>query len=279
MIYLGLTNAEKLRVVREYVAAHRVRRVVEIGHEPALLRAWDESLTWPDVIMYRYFYRLLQELDDGTLLVINEVLRSSDRSCLHYNCIRNYLTRTQHQLVFSWLPVVEQEDDLMVLVDLDTRSRWRRSRLSGVGEKLRVDGVCRAPTVKVETVACGPKTHAKYQKTRDALFSGIAGKDPHTLPRQLHMVGRKDRLRATGERQAVGRSRAGGVASFDDAEPGVLVDLPHSHRTMVEWLRVTESADVTVLATELKADAWYVSRLMQWTEMQRDVFAAAVRHG
>ena len=127
MIYLGYATVEKERIISEYQAAHGIRKTVVIAPERfPLTIAGADQVGYADVIMYVTFYRLLQEMDRDTLIVLHECLRTQNRYDLAYNCIRNYLNKTPHVLIFQTLPQIDAAEDFMVLFDWATQSRWKR---------------------------------------------------------------------------------------------------------------------------------------------------------
>ena len=70
-----------------------------------------------EIIQYKFYYRLLQEIGKDTLLVVNECLRMQNRYDLTYNCLRLFLQQTPHALVFQYLPIIDTIADFMVLFD------------------------------------------------------------------------------------------------------------------------------------------------------------------
>jgi len=125
MIRLGYDDAAKDATITAYCAAHAIRKVFVLS--PAKFRfscsTPHEIVEWADIIEYRFYYRLLREIDQSTLIVINECLRTQNRHELAYNCIPLFLQQTGHQVVFQYLPLIESPEDFMILFDFDTRSQ------------------------------------------------------------------------------------------------------------------------------------------------------------
>lgn len=288
MIFIGHGNDAKSQAVRDYVAGNDVSNVVVFHPQrhPLDLEVPvpSERVEWDDIIRYVHFYRLLQEITPRTLLVFNEVLRTSERSCLHYNCLRNYLTRTDHKLIFQRFPALESKTDFMTLVDLDTRSRWRRSALDDVGEELLVEVVDVAPALTAIDVETDAKTRDNYARTKRALIDGIGSKDPHTIPRQLHLLAGKHKASVAGALGGlwVGRNarlKVDRFATYSDAEePRQVLEFCHSYREWSDYLTASGALEVPALVSDLKVDRWYLDRFQQWTEMQRDAIAAIREH-
>lgn len=288
MIALGLTVAEKAERVASRVGRGGISKIVVFYPSrhplPLELEVPTEHVEWEDVIRYVFFYRLLQEIDGSTLIVVNECLRTPERSSLHYNCLRNYLTRTTHQLVFSRFPCLESPEDFMVLVDLDTRSRWRRSPLSQVGEPLQVEARDVAPELSPIEAVTDAKARELYSKTKRELIDGIGARDPHTIPRQLHLMAGKHKAAVASARGGlwVGRNarlKVPGLVSYDDArEPRQVLEFCHSFRDWSDYLTASGARDVPAMVSDLKVDRWYFERAKRWTEMQHDAHAAIRDH-
>src|SRR5690606_36363055 len=87
-------------------------------------------ITYADAIEYKHFYPWLREIDGQAVLVIDECLRTRQRSALHYNCIRHYVAQAGRVVVFQYFPIIEALDDFATLFDFATKSRWRRDPFS-----------------------------------------------------------------------------------------------------------------------------------------------------
>jgi hypothetical protein len=283
MIYLGEHREAKPAIVRRYCEQHSITEVKVISPQrfEILLDPGWETIDWPEVIMYRTFYRLLREIGPNTLVVVNECLRTQNRSDLTLNCIRHFLSQTTHSIVFQWLPVIQSPDDFMILVDFATKSRFK-----GVGfancemPTGLIAGTNRAPAFSWVTAEVGDKTRKKYATTRDKLFKDLGAGDPHTIPRQLHLLAGQERLGAAGDGQAIARNNRFGSGQIQtyrevaDKEPRTVIDFPHNFIDFADWLCVSESDSVRAVVTELKVDQWYRQRYMDWVSVVNDVFAA-----
>ena len=289
MIRLGLDSAEKHGLATQYTASRRIQHIVWIApNEPAAYIG--EWIAYKEVIMYRTFYRLLQEIDGNTLVVIDECLRTQNRYCLEYNCIRQYLNQAGHVIVFQYLPLIDTADDFMILFDFATRSRWKREKFNP--ELLGETDICvRAIpiTFKDITVPTSERTRQRYQRQRSKLFEEVSNstRDPHIIPRQLHLIGGVDKLAyiksneqpqlnlfsdSAESRHYVARNRRlkhPTITTFDDID-GVghytLIDLPHRFIDFTDFLDTTRQTTIDVLVTDLKVDRWYFDRYQQWQE-------------
>jgi hypothetical protein len=281
VILLGHDDASAREEVVRYCETHHIRRVVVIAPE-RFLPMWElpvahEVVAWADVIRYVFFYRLLQEIDGDTLVVVYECLRTQDRHDLTFNCVRHYLNRTQHRLIFQRLPIIDTIDDVMTLVDFDTDSRWKREPpraeiLRNVEWDVR-ECTIRFDAIDVETTA---KERDAYAKQKRTLIDGIGLGDPHTIPRNLALVGG----RAKGRRY-VGRNGRLGLASIDtyetlsrDRAPYTVMEFCHRFIDFSDVVTLTGQPSFPVLVSDLKVDRWYFDRFVSWSERVRDAYAA-----
>jgi hypothetical protein len=304
MIYLGLDDAAKGETVARHRAEHAIRKVFVLS--PARFAPWWAAthmaspetecdgreglfVDWPDLIMYRYFYKLLQEIDNSTLVVINECLRTQDRNCLTYNCVRNYLNRTPHVLVFQYLPIIDTIEDFMTLFDFATQSRWKREPFRR--ELLTEATVAVAPSPPLMLVPVhvpvDDKTRAAYAKEKASLLAEVRGdpdKDPHLLPRNLLLASGKAKVaHVDPARRYVGRNnrfKLHSLETFKDITgPGerIVFELPHNFLDMADLLGVSRQHRIEVLVADTKADAWYLRRFHDWAQRVND--AQAALHG
>lgn len=294
MIYLGLDNQEKDRRINEYCAAHGIEKVIILSPEKlrfASSFANHEHIEWAEIIQYKFYYQLLQEINDQTLIVVNECLRTQNRYDLTYNCIRHFLNQTSHQLIFQYLPLIDSPEDFMILFDFDTRSRWKREKLRpDLLAESRIEVARTIPIfsrIKIET---DQKTKDAYQKEKERLIANIGLKDPHTIPRNLYLMSGKAKLKhiesgADGlfaERwHYIGRNNRLKVetlqtykeASYPNA-PYTVFEFCHNFIDFADFMALSRQKEFDALCADLKVDEWYFDRYRQWAERIKDGYAA-----
>lgn len=291
MIHLGLADDQKRVEIARYQAEHAIEKTVVISADSFPLPIPEtDQVKYSDVIMYVTFYRLLQEITHGTLIVINECLRTQNRYDLSYNCIRNYLNLTTHQLIFQQLPIIDTREDFMILFDFDTRSRWKRRAFDPAliaGEtSVRV---CPLPiSFERVDVPTSAKTREKYLRERERLFAELGSRDPHTLPRNLYLIGGNDKrsfidaqhMPLFGEsRQYVARNKRLGksIVTYDEARAGqeyTIIELPHRFIDFCDFIKRTGQASSQILVADLKVDEWYFNRYTDWEKRIHDTYAS-----
>jgi hypothetical protein len=293
MIFIGCADEEKINQVSRYVGEHGIQKTVVISADDfPLVVPGANQVKYCDVIMYVTFYRLLQEITPDTLIVINECLRTQNRYDLSYNCIRNFLNLTGHQIIFQQLPQIDMAEDFMILFDFDTRSRWKRRGFDPflIRGETRVQVSALPIGFERVDVPTSEKTKEKYKQDRERLFSELGSRDPHTLPRNLYMIGGHDKqawidvqqlpLFVNNEQLYVARNQRLGrsnIVTYADVVPGgryTIVDLPHRFIDYADFVQRTGQAISRVLVADLPVDGWYFNRYQDWSMRIHDTYAS-----
>ena len=146
MIYLGQNNEEKKDVISKYSKDNNIDKIYFISPKHYKFNLDSnlnyEIIEWDNVIMYKFFYRLLQEININSLVVINECLvKKQRRGDLTYNCIRHYLNQAGHQLIFQYLPIIDEVKDFYTLIDFDTKSMWKLITDKSIFTKTKVPAI------------------------------------------------------------------------------------------------------------------------------------------
>ena len=290
MIGLGFDLETKSERVARYCREHGIERVFVLTPErfaaPAVpVGVVLDVIGWDEIILYKHYYRLLQQIDRKSLVVVNECLRRQDRGCLTYNCVRLYLQQTPHALIYQHLPFIDSFEDFAVLFDFETRSRWKRDKVTP--ELLReavVEDASPRVILAPNWVTASEQTHADYAKQREKLFAEARSdidKDPHSIPRALALVSGKDKAKVVSpELRYVGRNqrlKLPNLETYRDIEgegERVVLELPHNFVEFADFLAVSRQERVTVMVSDTKADGWYWRRYVEWTERLRDAQAS-----
>lgn len=285
MIYLGLNKLQKPPLIDDYCSRNAITKVVILGPDKFRFNHNldnAEDIDWPEIIMYRTFYRLLQEIDYNTLIVVNECLRTQNRHDLTYNCIRQFLNQTEHQLIFQWLPIIDDKQDFMVLFDFDTRSRWKREKFDiDLIEEVRIQCVRNRLLFNEVSVETDEKLRAGYQREKQKLADNIGIKDPHTIPRNLYLMSGKARMQAIEPfKFYIGRNnrfKIPGMQTYKEPDypnaPYTVFELPHNFIDFADFSALSQQTTFDVLLSDLKVDQWYKQRYNEWTERINETYA------
>lgn len=285
MIYLGADSGTVSTAIDAYCEKHVIERVflfsptrfpIMCGHRNGT------TFKWKDIIEYKHYYRILQETDNKTLIVVNQALRTQDRSDLTYNCLRNFLQQTKHQIIVSHLPIIGTKEDFCILFDLDTRSQWRRTPFDElpIGE---AHIVCeqQSPSFTRVDVTCSQNELSKYVTQREKMFNGLGAGDPHTIPRQLHMISGKLKFESAKRDSGVlcRNKRLGKTAQTyrDDRFPRCpysVIDFPHRFIDFADMMCISRQTHFETYVSDLPVDEWYFSQYSDWAQRITDVYSA-----
>lgn len=293
MIYLGLDTTSKLKVIQQYCCDLDIKRVVvlcppkfrlDLGKEiPNEVVLWGETGLGPknEIVQYKFYYRLIQEIDHSTLVVIHECLRTQNRNDLTYNCIRQFLQQTHHQIIFQYLPFIDGIEDFMTLVDFDTRSQWKRQPFTpelAANAQIFINPI--VPQFDEIQVEASAKVKTAYAKEKAKLIDNIGLKDPHTIPRNLYLFTGKTKLPIVNESgHYVGRNNRFKLPNLttyrDDSFPDLctVFEFCHNHIEFNDFLALSGQVQIPVLTTNLKVDQWYLQRYRDWAERLSEAIA------
>lgn len=284
MIGIGFDVARKLSTIDAYVAEHGIEHVVELSPRRFTLQlAGVDHVEYASIIEYVHYYRLIQEVDANTLIIINECLRTQNRYDLTYNCIRRYLLQTNHVLVFQSAPLIDTIQDFGVLFDFVTKSRWKHKRFENL--PLADAKVVLAPKnygLEATIVEADARTRKRYTKAKRELIDNIGLRDPHTIPRNLHLFGGKTRAAAMCSGQTCvarnARFKSPHVVTYRTVSgPADVLDFPHNFTDYASFLALSGQDSVKAIVSDLPVDLWYLKRYQEWCKRANDGQASLLR--
>jgi hypothetical protein len=240
------------------------------------------QIGYKETIMYRTFYPLLEEIDESYLLVMNECMRTQNRSELTYNCIAKYTNQTPHRIVFEYFPFIAEERDFMILLDFSDSQRHKGQGFSDIDlGSIDVRCVRRRFTLTERLVEPMPIGASEaYEEQKEKLFAQLGNKNPDTIPRNLHVwTGRYKRDAIDPDQQYIARNdryKLPNVTTYKNAQPGVdykLIDMPHRRLDFNDFLRRTGQTDLVYLSTGFNIDRVYINNFREWAARLEGFYA------
>ncbi len=287
-IRIGLSNEEKQILLNKYLETYHLKKIY-VFYWPAFRHEYEfgipvEYIEYKDIIMYKFFYRLLEEIDDSCLIVIDECMRTQNRSDLTYNCAHHYLNQTSHKAVFEYFPFIEEPADFLILLDLLNKGKYKGKGFDWA--MLTGEDIVAKPMpieLNVETIALTSQQKTAYETKKEELFMGLGIRDPDTIPRNLHVfVGGFKKPFLNKEKHYLARNGRLGlpnVETYDQftprQEPPILVDFPHRRLDLNDYLKKTKSARLKFLSSGLKVDLYYVQTFQEWKRRVEEFYAHA----
>jgi hypothetical protein len=282
MILLGLASEEKRREITEYCKTNNVKKIKLLTPEKFDFSIDQEAehVEYTNIIEYAFFYRLMQEVDDSTLLIVNECLRTQNRYDLTYNCIRNFLNQTKHQLIFQHLPIIDNLDDFMILFDFDTRSRWKREKWDpSKRAEVELRGYWTPLELQATSIETSTKVKTAYIEEKHKLIEDIGLKDPHTIPRNLYLLSGKMKLQCVDPTQNyIGRNNRFKLCNLQTYRETkyphhyTVFEFCHNFIDFSDFLALSRQDHIPVLVADLKVDQWYFQRYLEWTKRVQSAY-------
>ena len=282
MIRLGLKHEEKKSTIAKYLKEHpKIKNVIIFTGKGKEFEE-EEEYTWEEIIMYKVFYPLLERIDDSYLLVVNEILRTSKRSDLTYNCLHHYLNQTSHKIIFAYFPIINDKNDFMILADCVYIGRFRGYGYNATTIRdIDIKGHRRTPKLKIHEIEVEAKVIDLYEQEKEKLFANLGNKDPDTIPRYLHLwSGKWKKKYIEASKNYVARNdrfKLSNVKSYKSAIKGnnISLDIPHKRIELNDYLYRTQSSKIEYLSTSLKVDKYYGHELELWNKKVSDIYAEA----
>lgn len=284
MIYLGSTKSHKNEIINKYCEENDIKKVFILSPQKFYFHCSfqnHEFIEYSDIIKYVYFYRLLQEIDKNVLVVVNECLRTQNRYELTYNCIRNFLNQTSHQIIFQYLPIIDTSDDFFILFDFDTRSKWKREK--SIDLLSNSDIHIQHTNIQLNDIQFNVSNNlqSKYLKERNKLFGNLGLKDPHTIPRNLYLLAGKEKINfVESDKQYVGRNnrfKLNNLQTYKEYEYNkhyTVFEFSHNFIDFTDFLSLSRQKIIDVLVSDLKVDQWYYKRFQSWVQRINDAYSA-----
>lgn len=292
-ICLGLNNAEKQAVIKKYVKNHDVKKVViffprkfplplQINNVPI------DNCEYMDMFQFKYYYRLLEQIDHNTLIVFNECMRNQDRKVITYSAAHDFARNTPHILVFEYFPIIEQPKDFMVQLEFIDPARYKNKPFTY--DYLKENRVWMRPTdisVYTKNMILTQKDRELYSAKKQKLFETLdENKDPDVIPRELHLfVGNLKKRMLQSNNVYVARTKRFGnynncVYTYrGDLNPKIssykVIDFPCRRLEFNDFLKATGMTTICFLNSGLKVDQYYLQDFKKWINNLTEFYSNA----
>ncbi len=287
MIRIGLTRQQKQKEINSYVDQCGIKKVFcfysKRHPEKFNLGVDTEYREYDDIIEYEYFYRLLQDIDEDSLIVINECLRTRNRSDLTYNCAHHYCNQTPHKIVFEYFPIIEDKSDFMILLDFVNKGKFRGKGFDyGFLQTEDVKIRPRKIKLRILPVETTKQDRGRYEKKKEDLFESLGDKDPDTIPRNLTLLAgnikkkdvRPDNIYVARNK----RFKLSNVFTYQEVSRAgdyIIIDMHYRRLNFNDFLKRTNTKNVEYLCTTLPIDDYIASDFMRWKGRLDAIYAQA----
>ncbi|NFV47574.1 hypothetical protein FDJ70_07790 [Clostridium botulinum] len=287
MIRIGLSKLEKEMEIKKYVQQNNIKKVFCFYYKDFPFK-YDisceiEYIEYADIEMYKFFYRLLEEIDNTSLIIMDECMRTQNRSELIYNCAHHYLNQTPHKIIFEFFPIIENEEDFMILLDFENKGKYKGKSFDYI--YLNEEDIQMKPfdihleTIKVEI---NEKDTERYEKKKEQLFDTLENKDPNTIPRNLQIfAGTLKKKALNKDVKYVARNKRfklDNVFTYKTIEANtkyIVIDTHYRKINMNDFIKLTKMNNIKYLTTGLSIDNYIISSFNEWKGRLKNVYAKA----
>lgn len=285
VIFIGCKAPQKNDEILRYCDIEGIKKVLILSPKKFIFNCGFpncEFIEYSQIVEYKYFYRLLQEIDHQTLVIVNECLRTQNRYDLTYNCIRHFLNQAAHQIIFQYLPIIESMEDFMILFDFDTKSRWRREKFNRDQLKnCKITTMEKNISISKMVIPITKERESAYNKEKEMLVENIGLKDPHTIPRNLYLfTGKEKSLSIDKNAPYIGRNnrfRLPNLQTYKELlfphTSYTIFEFCHNFIDFIDFLYLSGQIEFKVLCADVKVDSWYFNRYFEWLEKLQNAYA------
>ena len=277
MIRIGLGQQQKQKLITKYLNDNQINKIYCFYYKkfPYKYKVGDveiEYIEYSDIEMYKYFYRLLEEIDSKSLIIIDELMRTQNRSELIYNCSHHYLNQTAHKIIFEYFPIIEDKEDFMILLNFEDKDRFHEKGFDYA--YLHTEDVKIYPrrikmsSINIETSENELK---EYKREKEKLFTNLGNKHPDTIPRNLQLFAGNCKKKAIEDGKFyVARNKRfalDNVVPYKDVSKRkdyVVVDFHHKRVNFNDFLKFTGITKIEYLRTSLPVDTVLANDFVKW---------------
>lgn len=236
--------------------------------------------------MYVFYYRLLEEIDDNKLIIIDEIMRSTakNRKQLKYNCIHKYLNQTTHRIIFEYYPIIENVDDFMILLDFYDEKFKMHKFDENFLETEDIECVPRRLEISTIEVPISNDEKIEYENYKNQLFDNLGNKKPETVPSALQLfVGDLKKEFVFDDKKYVARNKRlkkkNIIAYGDIKEPStkqedyIFIDGLMNRLHFNDFLKNTNTSKIVYLTTRLSIDEVTLNEMKRIEAEKEKIYA------
>lgn len=287
MIRIGLSQREKQNLILEQVTSNNIKKVFCFYFKKFPVKynvpCEIEYIEYADIEMYKYFYRLLEEIDNASLIVMDGCMRTQNRSELIYNCAHHYLNQTPHKIIFELFPIIDSKEDFMILLDFENKGKYKGKSFD---YSFLYDEDIKMKPYKIKMdlihVPITDKQKEKYEAKKESLFENLGNKDPDIIPRTLQILaGDFKKVAIEADKMYVARNKRfklDNVLSYTDINSKgefIVVDTHYRRLNMNDFIRTTGMHNIKYLCTTLSIDDVIVTEFSKWKARLEAIYAQA----
>ena len=226
-IFIG--EIDKQKIINDFLKNNEINKIFVIGDELDINFENKEYIKFIDVIKYKYYFHLLQEINKKSLVILNECLKKKNRYELSYNCIRHYCKQSGNVIIFNFLPLINKEKEFAILYDMIQINPFWKGKYEYITDFSNV--FCGEINFDFNVTEIKIDEHCLdlYEKEKEKLFLQVK-RDVEIVPRRLLKFSEKINKKY--------------VKDFDSMQ--------------------NKKIKMNIVVNQLNVDKWYYNDLLRW---------------
>lgn len=286
MIRIGLNEKQKQEEIKKYVKENNIKNVIVFSPKNMFMKLPKmdipiRQIDYDEIIMYRTFYPLLEEIGKNHLLIANELMRDKNRNCLIYNCYAKYTNQTEHRIAFNYFPIISERRDIMILIDFINSQQHKGFGINNVDiSKYDIKCIRKDIELSIVDIPLPESALDEYNEEKERLFDKLGNKSPDTIPRNLHIWTGKFKKPFLNDSEVYiarnKRFKQKNIFVYKEAVPGlkyIIIDIPFRRLEFNDFLRTTGQEDLQYLSTGFGVDKVYIKDLKDWIKEVGNIYA------
>lgn len=273
MIYIGYKNNEKQRIINEYCQKNKISKIYifyfkDFEYKYNISNIEIEYIEYKSIEMYKYFYRLIEEIDNNSLLVFDECMRTQNRNELIYNCAHHYSNQSCNKIVFEYFPIIDDKENIMILFDLINNKYKGKSFNLEILNSGHVKIINRVPELKIINLDISEKQKKEYEEEKTRLFNNLGKKHPDTIVSNLELFVGKYKKQYIDNKKYIARNKRfknENIETFKKSfENRILIDFPIRQLDLNDYIKKSNSTEITFVSSNTKVDIYYINKYLQF---------------
>lgn len=286
MIRIGLNEKQKQEEIKKYVKENNIKNVIVFSPKNMFMKLPKmdipiRQIDYDEIIMYRTFYPLLEEIGKNHLLIANELMRDKNRNCLTYNSYAKYTNQTEHRIAFNYFPIISERKDILILIDFINSQKYKGFGIKDIDiSEYDIRCIRKNIQLSIINVPLPDSANDAYESEKERLFDNLENKDPDTIPRNLHIwTGKFKKHFLNNEEEYVARNKRfnkKNVITYKSTEVDknyILVDMPCRRMEFNDFLQKTRQENLQYISTGFGVDKVYIKELEDWIEEVENIYA------
>jgi len=285
MIRIGFDYEQKQKCIEAYLSMHKIEKVYIFyfkKFKPEFQVDCEiEYVEYQDIEKYKYFYRLVGEINNNSLLIFDECMRTQNRNELIYNCAHHYCNQSQHKIIFEYFPIIENTEDFIILLNFEDKNKYKGKSFDiDMLNDVDIDIECinRLPEFDIVDINVTEKQLKQYEEKKNSLFDNLGNKHPDTVSTNLELfVGNFKKNYIKEDKKYLARNaryKKYNISTYKEAAESnlTMLDYPVRQLDLNDYIKRTLTNDIDFISSKTKVDLYYISKFKNFKKECESIY-------